>query len=126
MPSEFGSQVARRIRELREAKGLSVRELARRSGIAPESVSRSERAINEVSLTNLKRICAGLGVTVVGFFDFVQQPRPPSFKVPEARRAAELLDALPEHRRRDVLQALELLLVGTDLPSAATRRRRRR
>lgn len=126
MPSEFGSQVARRIRELREAKGLSVRELARRSGIAPESVSRSERAINEVSLTNLQRICAGLGVTVVGFFDFIQQPRPPSFLVPEARRAAELVDALPEHRRRDVLQALELLLVGTDLPSAATHRRRRR
>lgn len=119
-PRDISEQVSRRIRELRDARGLSLRELARRAGLAPESVSRSERGVNEVSLTNLDRICRGLGVTVAAFFAFEGQGSVQVQLPEEARRAAALVDALPEKRRRRVVEALELLL--TDGSPRATSR----
>jgi transcriptional regulator with XRE-family HTH domain len=111
MASEFGTKVAQRIRELRASRGLSIRELARRSGIAPESVSRSERAINEISLTNLEKLCAGLGVRLPEFFSFGGGGS--SAKVPpEVANVVGLLVRLPAPSRRAVSRGLGLILSG--------------
>lgn len=134
MADDFAAKVAARIRELREARGMSLRELSRRSGVAPESVSRSERGVNDVSLTNLARLTRGLGVDLPAFFDFDQLPDLSSAELrDDLARAFELLrNAQPEERRR-IVGALELLTgaepalpVAEDAPSRPTRRRRAR
>ena len=114
MAQDFAQQVAHRIAELRQAQGLSIRELSRRSDLSPESVSRSERAITEITLTNLAKLCAGLGVDLPSFFAFAKTAAKlgaasPSTS-PEVRKAAALLVHLAPARRKRVVRALELLL----------------
>lgn len=118
MPSAFATKVAARIKELREARGLSLRELSRRSGLAPESVSRSERGLHEISLTNLDRLCEGLGVDLPTFFAFAK-------KVGSTRQSSAELDALlhhlPEGNRSGVVRALKML-VGAIRPHKKARK----
>lgn len=108
MPSDFGHKVARRIRELREASGLSVRELARRAGLPPESVSRSERAVTEITLTNLARLCAGLGIDLPIFFEFSKGVS--GTQAADTARLTVLLEHLEPDRRRATVKAIETLL----------------
>jgi transcriptional regulator with XRE-family HTH domain len=105
---EFAVSVAKRIRELREARGLSLRELARRSGLPPESVSRSERGITEITLSSLAKVCAGLDVQLPDFFSFSGETegRLPS----RLRPAIEVLGGLSPERFSRVVEALRLLL----------------
>ena len=134
MADDFAAKVAARIRELREARGMSLRELSRRSGVAPESVSRSERGVSDVSLTNLARLSRGLGVDLPSFFDFDRLPDLPSAELrDDLARGLELLrNARPEERRR-IVGALELLTgtvparpVTEDAPLRTRPRRRTR
>lgn len=127
MPSDFAGTVATRIRELRLARGLSVRELARRSGLAPESVSRSERCVNEISLTNLDRLCKGLGVDIPTFFEFGRVLSASEKGLPDLIR---LLQQIPPASRADAVRALGSLLDALQPPkrlrkaSMVVRRRR--
>ncbi len=108
-------RVAARIRELREQRGWSVRELSRRSKLAPESVSRSERGITEVTITNLSKICTGLGLSVAEFFapideneSLFEQIR--SDRLREERLAVlNLMDQIPSDRADAYLHALMVL-----------------
>jgi transcriptional regulator with XRE-family HTH domain len=109
----FAMQVARRIRELRETRGFSIRELARRSGLPPESVSRSERGVTEITLTNLAKLCKGLMIELPDFFSIPNASRNPPTNRPETReirRIMSLLTSLPTEKRARVLRALALLL----------------
>jgi transcriptional regulator with XRE-family HTH domain len=126
MADDFAAKVAARIKELREARGMSLRQLSRRSGVAPESVSRSERARSEVSLTNLARIARGLGVSIPEFFDFARTPDTEAVQLEEdAARVVALVRASPPARRARVVAALELLLEDAS-PAGTSKRKARR
>jgi transcriptional regulator with XRE-family HTH domain len=108
--SHFASVVAKRIRELREARGFSVRELGRRAQLPPESISRSERGITEITLTSLARVCAGLQVTLPEFFGSLPPPKVADAASSATIRVLRLLEDLPGERQEKVARALELLL----------------
>jgi len=118
---QFAETVARRIRELREARGFSLRELARRSGLPPESISRSERGVTEITLTNLARLCSGLGLDLSTFFQVGCEL--PSADLPRGNivRIVEMLSHLREDRLREVARALDLLLRGETRSSGRRR-----
>jgi transcriptional regulator with XRE-family HTH domain len=65
---DMGAWVATRLRELREAQGLSLRGLARRAGVTTEMVSRAEKNSKTPSVNTLARLCQGLGVSLAEFF----------------------------------------------------------
>ncbi len=109
MPSEFALKVAQRIRLLRTSQHLSLRELSRRSGLAPESVSRSERGAHEISLTNLDRLCTGLGVTMCQFFDFGAPPSK-ARALGDATHVSRLLEIAEGPQRAKILKIVEILL----------------
>ena len=69
------SDVASRLRALRERRKLSLRELSRRSGIAVSFLSSVERGRNSVSVAKLKAILDAFGVTLAGFFSKAPPPR---------------------------------------------------
>ena len=108
--SQFANTVAKRIRDLREARGFSIRELGRRAGLPPESISRSERGITEITLTSLARICAGLQVSLPEFFSSIPPPPPREPQSSAAIRVIHLLESLSVDRQERVAKALDLLL----------------
>jgi transcriptional regulator with XRE-family HTH domain len=127
--TRVGDRVAERIRELREKRGLSVRELARRAGLRPESVSRSERGVTEVTITTLAKLCRALDLDLPGFFAFEAEPPLAGALSADVRRTVALLGALSPEQRGRVAKALEVLLGAEGEPSgvlrAATSKRRR-
>jgi transcriptional regulator with XRE-family HTH domain len=61
--------VGKRLRELRESKGWGLRELARRAGVNPSTVSTAENGQHSLSLANAKKIADALGVRVGDLLD---------------------------------------------------------
>lgn len=68
--ANLGSDVAvgARLRELRGARGLSLRALAEASGVTASALSQIENGKNSPSVSTLKKILAALGSTLGEFF----------------------------------------------------------
>ena len=64
------SQIGLRIKQLREARGLSSKELAERAGITPQSLSRIEHGRHDVVFTTLRRIVAAMGCSLRDLAEF--------------------------------------------------------
>lgn len=58
---DYAVRMGRRIRELRQARGLSGRELAQRAGITPNNLSRIELGRHTVTLSTLGNLLAAMG-----------------------------------------------------------------
>jgi transcriptional regulator with XRE-family HTH domain len=57
-----------RLRELRQARGLSVRGLAKEAEVSPETVYSVEHGKRQPSVRTLSKIARALGVEVKDFF----------------------------------------------------------
>ncbi|MCT4557611.1 MAG: cupin domain-containing protein [Pelagimonas sp.] len=62
--------VARRLRVVRQAKGLSQRELARRTGVGSGTISQIESGATQPSVAVLKKILDGVPMDLASFFSF--------------------------------------------------------
>lgn len=60
--------VSSRLRELREAQGISMRTLASRSGLSANALSMIERGKTSPSVSTLYKLAAALGVSITSFF----------------------------------------------------------
>jgi transcriptional regulator with XRE-family HTH domain len=65
-PVERG--VGRRIRELREARGLSLKSLAEQCGLSLNAISRIERGESSATVASLHRLAAALEAPITAFF----------------------------------------------------------
>jgi transcriptional regulator with XRE-family HTH domain len=63
------TDVGRRIRTLRERRGLSLRLLAERSGLSSNAISLIERGENSPTVSSLQLLAAALGVSITAFFE---------------------------------------------------------
>lgn len=61
--------MAQRVRELRAARGLSLDELATRSGVSRSMISLVERAESSPTAVVLEKLSTGLGVSLATLFD---------------------------------------------------------
>jgi transcriptional regulator with XRE-family HTH domain len=61
--------IAQRLRELRDAQGLSLALLAERSGVSKSNISLIERGESSATATVLDKLSAALGVTVTSLFE---------------------------------------------------------
>ena len=66
--------VGLRLQELRERNGLSLRALADKSGVSPNTVSLIERGLSSPSIDTLQRLAVGLGVPITAFFETGEPP----------------------------------------------------
>ena len=99
---ELTASVRRRIRELRDERGMTQEELCKRAGISSDSVSRLEGGSRKPGLGTLERIAKAFGVPLTALFEGAP---PPSERVVPAsmRRVATLLETQPS----DVLALAE-------------------
>jgi len=65
----FEEQLGLRLRGLRESNGLSLGELATRSGVSKAMIARIEKAQSSATAALLGRLCAGLGVRLSSVID---------------------------------------------------------
>jgi transcriptional regulator with XRE-family HTH domain len=63
-PCELGVEVAIRVRALRQSLGMSSVQLAKASGLPPSQVMCIECAFHSPNTRTLRKLAAGLGVTV--------------------------------------------------------------
>jgi len=61
---EQAKEIGPRLRELRQSKNLSSKEVAERAGITPQSLSRIEKGHHDVVFTTLRKILAAMGCTL--------------------------------------------------------------
>lgn len=106
---DLGTRIARTLRREREARGLSVSELARQAGVSKATVSQLENGAGNPSVETLWALGVALGVPFAVLVD--QQASSPTLirahdlpEVPSAAAAysASLLSASPPGARRDV------------------------
>ncbi len=60
--------VAKRLRELREGRGISMRQLATQSGLSANALSMIERGKTSPSVSTLYKLADALGVSITAFF----------------------------------------------------------
>ena len=92
-----GLDVGARLRRVREARGLSQRELARRSGVTNGTISLIEQNKNSPSVASLKKVLDGIPLSLTEFFALDEAPETQVFF-----RAEELIrvtDGLLEFKR---------------------------
>lgn len=75
-PQSITRQVGRRIRQRRQAKGLSQRELERLAGHPDGSVERCEKGIDALGASLLYDLAQALGVQVAYFFESIEGAEP--------------------------------------------------
>jgi len=63
-PASEGTSIGPRVRALREAEGISLRELAQRTGVSPPMLSQVERSETSPTVALAGRIAAGLDLTL--------------------------------------------------------------
>lgn len=63
-------RVAKRIKKLREARGLTIEKLAYANDMSKGNLSKIERGMIEPKLVTLEKIARGLDVSLKEFFDF--------------------------------------------------------
>jgi transcriptional regulator with XRE-family HTH domain len=67
------SDIGGRIRETREQRGHSQKDLADLSGLSANAISRIERGENSPTVSSLHQLAAALGVPIVSFFENGEQ-----------------------------------------------------
>ena len=68
-PSPLTEHIARRVRELRSAAGLSLDDLAGRCGVSRSMISLIERGESSPTAVVLEKLAVGLGVSLASLFD---------------------------------------------------------
>lgn len=101
--------IAKRLRELRESKGLSQGDIERRSGLLRSYISRVEGGYTAPSLSTLEKFAKALGVETYQLI-YAGSGRPTSPKVPDqagvsgsAKRLVKLFEGMSSPNRKLVM-----------------------
>jgi transcriptional regulator with XRE-family HTH domain len=105
---EINERIARQIQQLRSERGISIEELAERSGVSRAMISKIERAQSSPTAVVLNKLSIGLGVllpTLLGPGSY-REPRLQQRNPVASRRAqAEWQDPQTGYRRRTLTPA---------------------
>ncbi len=108
MSTDLSALVVRRVRQIREARGLTQTDLGERAGIAPAEISRLERGRRVPRVDTLGRIAEALGVAPASFFEVDGEVEP----LAVVEQLDVLLRGQPELVQRQVVAVAEAL-IGT-------------
>ncbi len=77
LPSDLNVRIAEQVRLLRRQRGLSLEELAARSGVSRSMISVIERGESSATAVVLERLATALGVALASLFDRPDAPASP-------------------------------------------------
>src|SRR5260221_3836926 len=96
---DLNQRIARRARELRAARGLTLDALAERSGVSRSMISLIERGESSPTAVLLEKLASGLGVPLAALFD---APQPSASPVARAVDQPSWRDPHSGYVRRNV------------------------
>jgi len=100
--AELNSLIARRVRELRAGRRLSLDALSRRSGVSRSMISLIERGKCSPTAVVLEKLSGGLGVTLASLFDAPAASARPSGPVVRRDEQPRWRDPASGYLRRNV------------------------
>ncbi|AEE92483.1 Helix-turn-helix domain protein [Tepidanaerobacter acetatoxydans Re1] len=74
-----GTDIGKRIRQLRESLGLSNRQLAIKAGLSQPVMNRIENGNRKADIETLEKICYALGITLIDFFSIDEEEMSPEY-----------------------------------------------
>jgi transcriptional regulator with XRE-family HTH domain len=120
MAVDVNARIARRLRELRDARGFSLDALADRSGVSRSTISLIERGQSSPTATVLDKLAAGLGATLASLFEEADKPAVPVSPVARAADQVVWTDPASGYVRRNLSPAgagSALQLVSVTFPA---------
>lgn len=118
-PARLNVLIAERIRRLRVARGMSLDDLARESGVSRSMISLIERAENNSTAVLLERLATSLGVTLASLFEPAERQARP---VARAADQPVWRDPATGYRRRNVSPPgilTPIQIVEVEMPAGA-------
>jgi transcriptional regulator with XRE-family HTH domain len=113
---DVNGRIARRVRELRTARRLSLDALAERSGVSRSNISLIERGQSSPTATVLDKLAAGLGATLASLFEDTDAPAAAPSPVARSAEQPVWTDPASRYVRRNLspsapspLQLVEIL-----------------
>ena len=88
--------VGGRLRMLREERGVSMRALARQSGLSANALSMIERGLTSPSVSTLTKISTALGIPITAFFRQAEKLQPIVFRKAQERARVPFIRGLLE------------------------------
>jgi transcriptional regulator with XRE-family HTH domain len=101
---DITGRIARRVRELRDARGFTLEVLAERSGVSRSNISIIERGESSPTAAVLDKLATGLGVTLASLFEEDAPAAEPS-PVSRANEQASWTDPASGYVRRNLSPA---------------------
>jgi transcriptional regulator with XRE-family HTH domain len=105
--SGIEERIAAHLKQRRLANGLSLADLAERSGVSRAMISKVERSAASPTAALLGRLCNGLGVTLSSLIANAEQP------------ASPLVRAKDQTTWEDPVTGLTRTMISPDLPDSA-------
>ncbi|QEI06492.1 helix-turn-helix domain-containing protein [Pigmentiphaga aceris] len=102
---DINTRIARNVRELRDARGLSLDALAARSKVGRSTISLIERAESSPTAVVLDKLSAALGVTLASLFEDSAVGTAPPSPVARAADQAVWTDPVSSYVRRNLSPA---------------------
>src|ERR1700755_1789557 len=97
--ADFLANLGRRVREVREQRGMARKVLSRAAQVSERYLAQLEAGEGNASVVLLRRVAAALGLRIVDLLD-------PAGDVPEQRLLRRFLGGLSPERLQEVLQRL--------------------
>ena len=115
---DIHQRIAQRLRELREAHGLSLEALAERSQVSRSAISLIERGQSSPTAAVLDRLSSALGVTLASLFEDSAAPAAEPSPVARAADQPEWTDPASGYVRRNLSPAVRspIQLVEVSFP----------
>ncbi len=107
-PNTLDQRIAQRVRGLRDAQGLSLEQLAQRSGVSRSMISLIERGQASPTAVVLEKMASGLGVALASLFEAEANEPGSSSVVARVSEQAVWRDPASGYTRRHVSPAQEL------------------
>jgi transcriptional regulator with XRE-family HTH domain len=98
----YQEDLGHRLRDLRQQKGVSIRVLATRSGLAINTISMIENGKTSPSVSTLQILASSLEVPITAFFEPVQVEKKVVFVKQQQRPAVQVETTILEHLGKDL------------------------
>lgn len=106
--SELTVEFGKKVRSLRQGKGMSQEELAFKAGLSPAHLGQIERAQKKPTLETIGRLADALGVVVVDLFAFDAPVQAENRNNETIEKINSQLLAMSEEDRKDILRIIRI------------------
>ncbi len=110
--------IGKNIKRIREAKGMTAKEVISSVGMGAPMYSRIENGVNEPSLTTLEKIAKSLGVKLSDFFDTDDKLADVNSMDKSLMEKVKLVEDLSEEEKKIVFSLVDALVGKKKLKDA--------